>query len=423
MKKKILVRGPALSQSGYGEHARMILRALKEREDLFDVFIVPTGWGHTGWLTTNDSFRAWIDQKILVTQAAIQQRVAFDLSIQVSIPNEFERLAPINIGVTAGIETTKISPAWIQKINEMDKILVPSKFSKDVMQKTVYQGVNQYGNQITLTTQTPIEVIPYPIRDEIEASSDFTALNLSEDDFAYLMVGQWGPRKNMENAVGWWLEENWEQDVVLVVKTSHRRNNIMDREFTENRLKTLLRSVKLDAKKRKCSLRLLHGDMSEAEMKALYLHPAIKCMVTATHGEGFGLPMFEFAQTGKPIVATGWSAHLEFLTIENIKKETTNAFLSVDYTLQPIQKEAVWDGVLQQDSMWAFPDQNSFKQRTRQVRTKWKKWIERSAELAEYNKVKFNQQKINEALNKVLSDFLHERIEEDIFTFFDESNL
>jgi hypothetical protein len=57
MKKKILVRGPALSQSGYGEHARMILRALKEREDLLDVFIVPTGWGHTGWLTTSNGQR------------------------------------------------------------------------------------------------------------------------------------------------------------------------------------------------------------------------------------------------------------------------------------------------------------------------------------------------------------------------------
>jgi glycosyltransferase involved in cell wall biosynthesis len=383
MKKKILVRGPALSQSGYGEHARMILRALKEREDLFDVFIVPTGWGHTGWLTTNDSFRAWIDQKILITQGAIQQRVPFDISIQVSIPNEFERLAPVNIGVTAGVETTKVSPAWLQKVNEMNKIIVPSTFAKWGFENTTYQGQDQFGNPATLKLQTPIEVIPYPVRDDVVASSELPSLGLQDDDFAYLMVGQWGPRKNMDNAIRWWLEENWEQDVTLVVKTSHRRNNIMDREFTENRLKALLRSIKLDATKRKCSLRLLHGDMSEAEMKALYLHPAIKCMVTATHGEGFGLPLFEFAQTGKLIVAPGWSAHLDFLSYQNEKGEKANGFLEVDYTVAPIQKEAVWDGVLQADSSWCYPDEASYKQRVRQARTKFKKWEPKAQAVSE----------------------------------------
>ena len=34
MKKKIFVRGPVLSQSGYGEQARFALRSLKSREDL-----------------------------------------------------------------------------------------------------------------------------------------------------------------------------------------------------------------------------------------------------------------------------------------------------------------------------------------------------------------------------------------------------
>jgi glycosyltransferase involved in cell wall biosynthesis len=402
MKKKILVRGPALSQSGYGEHARMILRALKEREDLFDVFIVPTGWGHTGWLTTNDSFRAWIDQKILITQGAIQQRVPFDISIQVSIPNEFERLAPVNIGVTAGIETTKVSPAWLQKVNEMDKIIVPSTFAKWGFENTTYQGQDQFGNPATLKLQTPIEVIPYPVRDDVVASSELPSLGLQDDDFAYLMVGQWGPRKNMDNAIRWWLEENWEQDVTLVVKTSHRRNNIMDREFTENRLKALLRSIKLDATKRKCSLRLLHGDMSEAEMKALFLHPAIKCMVTATHGEGFGLPLFEFAQTGKLIVAPGWSAHLDFLSYTNDKGEKVNGFLEVDYTVAPVQKEAVWDGVIQTDSSWCYPDELSFKQRVRQARTKFKKWEPKAQTLARNIARTFTQHSIDTKINELV---------------------
>jgi glycosyltransferase involved in cell wall biosynthesis len=399
MKKRVIVRGPVLSQSGYGEHARMILRALRQREDLFETYIIPTGWGHTGWTSDPSDFRSWVDNRIALTQPLLQQKTAFEISVQICIPNEFERMASINIGVTAGIETTKVSPEWLQKCNEMNRIIVPSQFAKQGFENTTYQGQDQFGNPITLKLLAPIEVIPYPVRDDIETIPDFAdKLGLWEDDFAYILVGQWGPRKNMDNAIRWWLEENWEEDVVLVVKTSHRRNNIMDREFTQNRLTALLHSIKQDPAKRKCSLKLLHGDMSEAEMKSLYVHPAIKCMVTATHGEGFGLPLFEFAQTGKPIVAPGWSGELDFLMYPNEKGELTKGFLPVDFTLGRVQKEAVWDGVVQEDSSWCFPIEASYKQRVRQARTKYKKWLERSRVVAKNIEQAFNSTKIEHSV-------------------------
>ena len=45
MRQKVIVKGPALSQSGYGEQTRFALRALKSREDLFDIFLINIGWG------------------------------------------------------------------------------------------------------------------------------------------------------------------------------------------------------------------------------------------------------------------------------------------------------------------------------------------------------------------------------------------
>jgi hypothetical protein len=137
-------------------------------------------------------------------------------------------------------------------------------------------------------------------------------------------------------------------------------------------------------------------------MKALYLHPAIKCMVTATHGEGYGLPLFEFAQTGKLIVAPGWSAHLDFLTYQNEKGEKVNGFLEVDYTIAPVQKEAVWDGVIQADSAWCFSDETSFKQRVRQARTKFKKWEPKAQSVA--NRIK------KEFTNKIITNVLMEKL-------------
>ena len=57
----------------------------------------------------------------------------------------------------------------------------------------------------------------------------------------------------------------------------------------------------------------MQGDLSESEVHSLYTNPSIKCYVTTTHGEGYGLPIFEAAYSGLPIVATDWSGHLDFL--------------------------------------------------------------------------------------------------------------
>ena len=48
-------------------------------------------------------------------------------------------------------------------------------------------------------------------------------------------------------------------------------------------------------------------------MANLYAHPKIKAYVSLTHGEGYGLPLFEAAYHGIPIIAPDWSGHLDFL--------------------------------------------------------------------------------------------------------------
>ena len=82
MRRKIFVRGPVLSQSGYGEQSRFALRALKSREDLFDIYIQPTPWGQTGWIWNNDEFRQWMDSRInLTSQMIANQTFQPDMSL------------------------------------------------------------------------------------------------------------------------------------------------------------------------------------------------------------------------------------------------------------------------------------------------------------------------------------------------------
>ena len=227
MKKKIFVRGPVLSQSGYGEQSRFALRALKSREDLFDIYVQPIPWGQTGWVWETSEFRDWLDSKITLTQVLLQQKqLSPDISLQITIPNEFEKMCPVNIGYTAGIETNKVAPQWLHKGNDMDKILVVSNHAKNTYEKTTAPAKNTVtGEEFIYKLETPIEVVwettprpePEPINElELEYENNF------------LIVSQMGPRKNFHNSIKWWVEEFFDQEVGLIVKTNRKANSQMD---------------------------------------------------------------------------------------------------------------------------------------------------------------------------------------------------
>ena len=104
MKKKIIVKGPALSRSGYGEQTRFALRSLREYQDQFDISLLNLSWGQTGWIWEDNEEREWIDSLIQKTVREQQAKTTeYDMSLQVTIPNEFEDMAKVNDGDTAGV--------------------------------------------------------------------------------------------------------------------------------------------------------------------------------------------------------------------------------------------------------------------------------------------------------------------------------
>jgi hypothetical protein len=69
-------------------------------------------------------------------------------------------------------------------------------------------------------------------------------------------------------------------------------------------------------------------------------------------------------------------------------------FATVEYELQNVQKEAVWNGVIQADSQWAFPKESSFKKRLREVRTGYARYKRNATKLKKYLVENFTEEKM-----------------------------
>ena len=135
-------------------------------------------------------------------------------------------------------------------------------------------------------------------------------------------------------------------------------------------------------------------------MTWLYQHDKIKNMVNIAHGEGFGLPMFEAAREGLPVTTIGWSGQLDFLHYNG-----KDCFNKVDHTLQPIQQEAVWGGVLEKESKWAFADQGSYKMALRKAYKNHDEMLELAKEAQDVVDSKFRDEVLFENFVKNIHEF------------------
>jgi glycosyltransferase involved in cell wall biosynthesis len=386
--KKILIVGPVLSRSGYGEMARNAIRAFLTRKDLFDLYVQPTAWGATTSIVNKnnpdfDMVNSLVKKTFEVAKNNNNQ-LAIDISVQVSLPTEWKKIAPINIGYTAGIETNFISPAWLLPSQQMDKIIVISEHAKSGFTNTVFG--DQAGGTHKVTV--PVEVVHFPVKNLDTKNIDLEL----EYDFNFLSVCQWGPRKNLEQTIVSFIEEFKDEKVGLVIKTNIVSDNLIDKEECNKRLENILKNYS----NRKCKVYLLHGYMSEEEINSLYKHPKIKAIVSSTHGEGYGLPLFEASYNELPVVATDWSGHLDFLTIKDDEGIEKKLFAKVDFELKQIAQEHVWQGVLEAGTSWAFPITSHLKSRMREVYRDYPRFKSWSKKLNSWVRKEFTEEKIYE---------------------------
>ena len=331
-----------------------------------------------------------------------------DIWCQITVPNEFQPVGTYNIGLTAGIETTACAPQWIEGCNRMNLVLTSSEHSKKVFENTKYEAKHPQTGQVTkVELNTPVEVLFEGANLDIyKKVTEFTNKELYNyvdeipENFAYLFVGHWlqgdigHDRKNVGLMVKAFYEvfKNKSNAPALILKTSGGRGSNMDRREVLKRIDLIRESVPSD---KLPNVYLIHGDLSDEEINELYNHPKIKSMISCTKGEGFGRPLLEFGLTGKPIITTGWSGHVDFLD--------KNLTALMGGKLNEIHPSAQQKDILIEGSKWFDVDHQHLGHFLEDVKKNYSDWRKKSKTQAKKLRQKFSYSKMKELIEEILN--------------------
>jgi glycosyltransferase involved in cell wall biosynthesis len=398
-KISVVVSCPIDTYSGYGARSRDFVKALLKSEK-YDVKILSQRWGNTrfGYLKDHNEYEIL---SLIVPQLTVKPAVW----IQITVPNEFQPVGEYNIGVTAGIETTICDPSWIEGVNRMNLTLVSSQHAKETFQRSQFniEENGQVKGQIKL--QKPVEVLfegadltrYFPTTSKFDLSS-------VEEEFAYLFVGHWlqggfgQDRKNVGYMIKVFLEvfKNKKKQPALILKTQSANASVLDRDQLLKKIDDIRNTVKGTLP----NIYLVHGEMSDEEINHLYNHPKVKAMVSFTKGEGFGRPLLEFSLVNKPIIATNWSGHIDFLDKEF-------CYL-VNGNLTNVDGSAAVEKMILKESQWFTPNDSEAATALRMVFDNYKKYSELAKRQGYKSRTNFSWENMAEQLDQILTNNLPE---------------
>lgn len=397
--KTCIVSCPIDCYAGYGGRARDFVKALIEARPDWDVKILPQRWGNTRW-----GFLEEHNEQDLISRLIEKPNYQPDVWVQITIPNEFQPIGKFNIGVTAAMETD-ISPAdWSLGVNRMDLTLVSSKHSKNSLYNAVWKD-NQ-GREIKV--EKPVEILFEGIdatsfkKREVGAQSGVNdVLKGVKENFAYLYLGHWlqgdfgEDRKNTGYVIKRFLEtfKNYKTPPALILKTQAANSSVVD----QNKVLEKINMIRKTVKGKLPNIYLLHGELPSEEIVDLYNHPKVKAMVSLSKGEGFNRPLLEFSLVGKPIIASGWSGHVDFLP--------SQLAVLVGGTLTNVHKSAQVKNMILAEAKWFTPNNEEVDTSLKAVFSNYKKYVGQARELKKQNSKKFSYKEMTNLLGEYLDKY------------------
>ena len=328
IKFNVLFQGPVMNRSGYGVASDLIAHALL-KYPRFALLTVPLNWGNC---ITRQTVGPW-DNEIKATFSRSKGPIPQPhIELQCTMPGiQAPQGSIYNITMNAGVETNKAPDHFLKGINGFDLTIVPSNHTKQT-----------YLNSDIKPTK-PIEILPWSVNTDIykidalaDDKIDAVMNNVSESQ-CFLFTGQITngnaslDRKDILNLVKTFCEtfKGKDNKPALILKTSGTSYSYIDRNQIIEMIKNEKDKIASDV-----NVYVLHGELSETQMASLNSHKKIIAHISFTHGEGFGLPLLEFSLSGKPIIVSNWSGHLDFLEDKFIPLEG-----SVDVISKQLESE------------------------------------------------------------------------------------
>ena len=398
MKPLCIVSCPIDTFSGYGARSRDFVKSLIESKgEEWDIKIMPQRWGDTPWnaLPQDDPLR----QRFI---GQLQQQP--DVWIQITVPNEFQKVGKFNIGVSAGIETTIYPGEFIEGNNRMNMNLVSSTHSKNVVMSSQYDKVHDETNEPIgkIKNEKPLEVLFEGLDldkyHKKPASSKTNILKDVSEEFCFLYTGGWLPgnfgedRKNVATLIRTFLQTfntPSSKKPALILKTNQVNYSLLDKTSV---LK-MINNIKNQVSGQLPNIYLLHGEMTDDEINKLNNDPKVKAFVSFTKGEGFGRPLLESAITGKPTIVSNWSGHIDFM------KPDYNILIGGE--LKPVHESAA-NKFLLKESQWFNINTDIASRAMKDLFKNYKKYFKDSRKQTQYIKDNWSLDKMAEKLNNFL---------------------
>ena len=217
-------------------------------------------------------------------------------------------------------EQTRLPKSVHAAFGLLDEIWVPSNFVRDA---------------VAAVSPLPVFVVPHALRVEPGAGASRAAFGIPEDKLAALVMYDFHSyqyRKNPQAAIEAFRRAlAGRDDAVLVVKTINGQHYPQARGELRSMLEALAGTVVIDS--------------FLTRQQVWDLQSCCDILISLHRAEGFGLAPAEMMYLGKAVVATGWSANMDFMDHENS--------MPVRFTLAPLA-EAI--GAYEAGPEWAEAD-------------------------------------------------------------------
>tara|TARA_R110002153_G_scaffold12695_3_gene47373 strand:- start:434 stop:1123 length:690 start_codon:yes stop_codon:yes gene_type:complete len=175
----------------------------------------------------------------------------------------------------------------------------------------------------------------------------------------------------------------------LILKTNMITYSLLDRVEILNRINKIKDQVSGTLP----NIYLIHGEMTDDEMNQLNNDNKVKAFVSFTKGEGYGRPLAEASITGKPVITTNWSGHIDF-----IHKDYN---VLIGGTLKEVHKSAA-NQFLLKESQWFNIDIDIAKRAMKDIFKNYKRYLEGSRKQTQYLKDNWSFDKMVEKLDELI---------------------